>query len=191
MIFKNESYLGKKAIRESFFPAIIAQERLGSMFLTCLEMLLLLAFVWWCFFKVGIVTIRYIYMFAIPFTSLLLVIFPLTIREHTAREKMKEIKKEFGADVAQRTAEFYEHNFVWKQAETENAQVIAYTSLRGFFETKNYFNIFAGTGTGLYTLEKNGFIVGTADDFRAFIQEKISENKKQRDSNTGDGTMCE
>lgn len=180
MKFRNVSFLDKKAIRESFFPAVIAQARLGSMLLTCFEILLMLAFVWWCFFRVGIVTIRYIYIFAIPFTILLLILFPIIIRENTAREKMKEIKKGFGAEAAQRTAEFYELSFVWKQAETKNEQIIVYTSIRKIFETKNYFNIIAGTGTGLYTIAKDGFLIGNANDFRAFIQEKISENNNKK-----------
>ena len=171
--------LSKKSLRENFFPALIARKGIGSICLTVAEWLLLLVFTWWCLYRFGLASTEYVYIFAIPVTLLLLILFPIFLREDTIKHKIKDIKKLSGAESAKRIAEFYVDSFVWEQSETGNKVIVAYSSLHCFFETKHYFNLAEGNTSALYSIAKDGFTVGTADDFRTFMQEIVDENKQK------------
>lgn len=178
MKFKNQTTLDKKLIRETYFPSVSARKNIGALCSSFFAMFLFLAFVWWCLNWLDLITSEHFYIFAIPATLSLLILFPLSLRESHAKHRVKEIRAISGKESATRTAEFYEDHFVWTSSETGNVRTVAYSSLHKFFETKHYFNFVEGVG--LYSIAKDGFTVGTADDFRAFMQEIVDENNRKK-----------
>lgn len=180
MRFMNHSFLGKKADRETFFPAIIAMKKIRMFCIACVELLVFFSVSWWAFYKIGWLSLKQIYAIAIPVTCLFLLSMPFISREKVTLQRAKAVRKVSGSEIAERIAEFYEDKFVWKQVETGNERAITYSSLRLFFESKNYFVFTVGESPDLYILAKDGFTVGTADDFRTFMQEIVDENNRKR-----------
>ena len=177
MKFKNQTTLDKKLIRETYFPSVAARKNIGALCSSFFTMLLYLAFVWWCLNWFDLISSEHFYIFAIPAALSLLTLFPLSLRKSHVTQQIKEIRAVSGKNSTVRIAEFYEDHFVWTSSETGNVRTVVYSSLHKFFETKHYFNFVEGVW--LYSIAKDGFTVGTADDFRTFMQEIVDENKQK------------
>lgn len=86
------------------------------------------------------------------------------------------IQRAFGTTELHLTTEFYELSLLQSMKEDENNLVDAgYSELMEIKESENLF-LLRCRNRQWFFLSKNGFKVGTAEDFRAFISEHIGGN---------------
>lgn len=84
----------------------------------------------------------------------------------------EDMGKRFGAPALHLTTEFFERSLCQSVRETEDAQVEGYSAIVRMKESENLFLLNCGRQQWFF-VSKKGFTKGTAQEFRAFISEKI------------------
>ena len=86
----------------------------------------------------------------------------------------ESILRSFGTTSLHLQTEFYELTLSQVVEETGNEDEEGYSALKELKETKNLF-LLRGKGKNWFFLSKNGFTVGTPDEFRSFMTSRIQK----------------
>ena len=112
------------------------------------------------------------------FVMLALVLALVTYSQKTSPKKAMQrweidIRRRYGSSALHLTTEFFEYSLAQSLEEDEEQFVCAgYSSLFELKETENLFLLRHGRDQ-YYFISKKGFIVGSADEFRTFMQKRI------------------
>lgn len=184
MKYSVEIIIDKKALTETYFPILLASATRSKRDMSRLISVLLL---WIGGIIIGTLSIVLYIKKAVGIEILIIAIFTtllpvlvdsLTMRWRNIHKQISVQKKKYGVDTMHRRAEFFEDSFTWKNQENGEQLVVPYSAIKKVFETKNFLNL--TDNKCVYGVAKNGFREGSVNDFRAFIQEKISENNNKK-----------
>ncbi len=114
---------------------------------------------------------------ALTFVLVAAIVFILISRKSAPKKAMvrweEAIIKRYGSPALHVTTEFYELSLAQSLREDEEQFICeGYSSVKEIVETENLFLLRHGKNQ-YYFVAKNGFTMGTADQFRSFIEQRI------------------
>lgn len=100
--------------------------------------------------------------------------FTLGTARSTARRQIRKYKKEFGKNAIHVICSFFADYMQSTCIEKQSQKEISYSQIEWYKDTKNYFILKSRGNNTIYILSKADFSVGSVDEFRVFIQSKIT-----------------
>lgn len=127
----------------------------------------------WRYFSAEVRENSQLFLMAILVLAMGMYLYSKFFGQKKALQRWEEnLRRQFGSPALHLTMEFFPMSLCQSVQETEDTNVEGYSAISGFKESENLF-LLRCSKQQWYFVSKKGFTLGSPDEFRTFISEKI------------------